>query len=85
MDEPVPISLPPIVGQVVEIYPKGKTSTVKIALKVCHIEIPLHLLDDPHLGDEVLLNLGVEIQRLRTIHTNGVSRNPSWEINDDEQ
>jgi len=76
MREPVTVPLPPIIGQVVEIYDNEGRSTAKIALKVCHIELPLSLLDDAHLDDEVRLDLLLTSDRIRTVHTNGLNQPP---------
>jgi len=76
MPEPVTIPLPPIVGQVVEIYDDEGRSTAKIALRACHIELPLSLLDEAHLDDEVRLDLLLRSDRIRTVHTNGLGQPP---------
>jgi len=72
MPHDLSISLPPIIGQVVEIYNDEARSTAKIALKGCHIELPLSLLDDAHLDDEIRLDIVVTADRIRTVHTNGL-------------
>ena len=76
MPEPSTVPLPPIVGKVVEIYDDKGRTTAKIALRVCHIELPLSLLDDAHLDDEVRLDVLLTSDRIRTVHTNGLEQPP---------
>lgn len=57
--------MPPAVGEVIEVIRDGNTSTARIALKTCYIEVPMGILDDAHLGDKMVLDADVT---LRTIH-----------------
>ena len=62
MDQPYHLPPLPVVGEVVEVCKKDLSSSAKIALKLCTIEIPLEILDDPHLGDHILLEIGMNLK-----------------------
>lgn len=64
--------LPPVVGEVVEVYQKAGIPTAKIALRMCQIEVPLALLDDLHLGDRILLEADLDVKRLESPYASRV-------------
>jgi hypothetical protein len=65
--------IPPVTGEVVEVYQKSGVATAKIALRLCHIEVPMGLLDDPHLADTIRFDADVKLRNVETIYSNGFS------------
>jgi hypothetical protein len=63
--------VPPVTGEVVEIYQKSGVATAKIAVRMCHIEVPMELLDDPHLGDKIFFDADVKLRHIVTPFSNG--------------
>ena len=63
--------IPPMTGEVVEVYQKSGVATAKIALRLCHIEVPMGLLDDPHLGDTIRFDADVKLRNVETIIPSG--------------
>jgi hypothetical protein len=68
LDQP---HLQPAIGEVVEVYQKAGVAMAKIALRLCHIEVPMDLLDEAHLGDKILLEADVSLNRIEALYTNG--------------
>lgn len=62
MDQPYHLPPLPVVGEVVEVCKKELSSSAKIALRLFHIEIPLEILEDPHLGDHVRLEIDMNVR-----------------------
>lgn len=71
MAQPGTAYVPPVTGEVVEIYQKSGVATAKIAIRMCHIEVPMELLDDPHLGDRISFDAEVKLIHLVTLYSNG--------------
>jgi hypothetical protein len=65
------LSLPSVVGDVVDVYHSGGTSVATLALRPLHVSIPAELLEDPHLGEKVSLDLDLTIRECRTLRTSG--------------
>lgn len=70
--------VPPVTGEVVEVYQKsGQKSgvaTAIIAIRMCHIEMPMELLDDPHLGDKIRFDADLTLRHVETLYSNGYHR-----------
>jgi hypothetical protein len=64
---------PSIVGEVVETYQKDGEQFAKIVLRNCHIELPLTMLDDAHLGDKISLQADVVVSGARIIPHTGLN------------
>jgi hypothetical protein len=71
MPSEVLLRLPPVVGEVVEVYHSGGKSVATVALRSLHISIPAELLDDPHLGEKVSLDIDLTIRDYRTHRASG--------------
>jgi hypothetical protein len=71
MPQPDTAYVPPVIGEVVEVYQKSGVATAKIALRMCHIEVPMELLDDPHLGDKILFDADVRLRHVESLYSNG--------------
>ena len=53
-----------LAGEIVETYEKEGKRIAKVALKSCHIDIPLDVLPDLHLGDTVALEADITIKKV---------------------
>jgi hypothetical protein len=69
--------LPRVVGEVVEVYHSGGKSVATVALRALHVSIPAELLDDPHLGEKVSLDIDLTVRDYRTLRA---SRYPAPEV-----
>jgi hypothetical protein len=71
MPSEVFLRLPQAVGEVVEVYHSGGKSVATLALRPLHVSIPAELLDDPHLGEKVSLDIDLTIRDCRTLRASG--------------
>jgi hypothetical protein len=71
MPSEVSLRLPTVVGEVVEVYHSGGTSVATLALRPLHVSIPAELLEDPHLGEKVSLDIDLTIRECRTLRASG--------------
>ena len=71
MEQPYHLPPFPVVGEVVEVCVKEQSSSAKIALKLFPIEIPLEILDDPHLGDHVVLEISLNLRNSGSLQSTG--------------
>ncbi|MBP1678898.1 MAG: hypothetical protein H6Q29_809 [Bacteroidetes bacterium] len=71
MPSEVSLRLPTVVGEVVEVYHSGGTSVATLALRPLHVSIPAELLEDPHLGEKVSLDVDLTIRECRTLRASG--------------
>jgi hypothetical protein len=71
MPQPALAYIPPVTGEVVEVYQKSGVATAKIALRMCQIEVPMELLDDPHLADKIRFDADVRLRNVETLYSNG--------------
>lgn len=67
------LSLPTVVGEVVEVYYSGGKSVATLALRSLHLSIPAELLEDPHLGEQVSLDIALTIRDCRMLRESGCS------------
>jgi len=65
------LRLPTVVGEVVEVYHSGGKSVATLALRTLHVSIPAELLEDPHLGEKVSLDMDLAIRDCRTLRASG--------------
>jgi hypothetical protein len=56
------VHLSPVVGEVVEVMKSGGRSVATVALRTLHVSIPAEILDDPHLGENVLLDVDLTVK-----------------------
>lgn len=54
-----------LTGEVIETFEQDGKSIAKIALKGCHIDIPLDAIPDAHLGDTVALEAEISVQKVK--------------------
>jgi hypothetical protein len=71
MPSEVLLRLPPVVGEVVEVYHSGGKSVATLALRTLHVSIPAELLEDPHLGEKVSLDIDLTIRDCRAMRASG--------------
>lgn len=71
MPSEVLLHLQSVVGEVIEVYPSGGKSVATVALRVLHVPIPVEVLDDPHLGERVSLDIHMTIRDYKTLRANG--------------
>lgn len=53
-----------LTGEVVETFERQGKQVAKISLRMCHIEVPMDLVDAAHLGDTVRLSVVVSVDRM---------------------
>jgi len=56
-----------LTGEVIETFEKDGRSTAKVALKTCHIDIPMDAIPDTHLGDIVVLEADISVQDVKAL------------------
>lgn len=56
-------------GTIVEIVEQGERPTARISVDTFHLDIPADGIPDAHLGDPVVLTLGLKVVGIR----NGIS------------
>jgi hypothetical protein len=71
MPSEVFLRLPLVVGEVVEVYHSGGKSVATLALRSLQVSIPAELLEDPHLGEKVSLDIDLTIRDCRTLRASG--------------
>jgi hypothetical protein len=57
----------------VEVYHSGGKSVATLALRTLHVSIPAEMLEDPHLGEKVSLDIDLTIRGCRTLRASGYS------------
>ena len=53
-------------GEVIETFEKGGRRIAKVALKSCHVDVSIDAIPDVHLGDMVLLEADIAVQKIKT-------------------
>jgi hypothetical protein len=63
--------IPSALGELVETYQKDGEEFAKIVMKNLHLELPLVLLEDAHLGDHIHLDLEIGVKIARILSSSG--------------
>ena len=53
-----------LAGEIIEMFEKEGKIIAKVALKSCHVDIPLDVLPDLHLGDTVTLEADIAVKKV---------------------
>jgi hypothetical protein len=53
-----------LTGEVVETFEREGKKIAKISLRMCHIEVPMDVVDAAHLGDTVHLSAVIPVNRI---------------------
>jgi hypothetical protein len=53
-------------GEVIETFERDGKRIAKVSLKSCHIDVPIDLIPDVHLGDTLVLEADVTVQQVKT-------------------
>ena len=53
-------------GEVIETFERDGKRIAKVSLKSCHIDVPIDSIPDVHLGDTLVLEADVTVQKVKT-------------------
>jgi hypothetical protein len=62
---------PSALGEIVETYQKRGEEYAKILVKHFHLELPLVVLEDAHLGDQIQMDMEVAVKSARLLDSPG--------------
>jgi hypothetical protein len=63
--------LSPVIGEVIEVYHSDGASVATVSLRALHVSIPADLLDDPHLGEQITLDVDLTVRGFRAAKAGG--------------
>ena len=55
-------------GEIIEIYVRDATTMAKVSVKGAFVHVPLLLLPDAKVGDQILIESGVAISKVEVLN-----------------